>query len=43
VAVAEVVAKVAVVQDKVVVEIKTVKVVRAVQEEVRVVQTVVVE
>ena len=40
---AEVVAKVAVVQDKVVVEIKTVKVVRAVQEEVRVVHKVVAE
>ena len=40
---AEVVARVAVVQDKVVVEIKTVKVVRAVQEEVPVVHKVVAE
>ena len=40
---AEVVAKVAVGQDKVVVEIKTVKVVRAVQEEVPVVHKVVAE
>ena len=40
---AEVVARVAVVQDKVVEEIKTVKVVRAVQEEVLVVHKVVEE